>query len=362
MTPDTIDERLPFQLGHLQSCNTLWLTLTNLCNIHCKYCFNYVSRCHEHMPVSLTLAIISAHLSVYESGDNKPFCLNYFGGEPTLNQDSLVQAIDFINANDVNCDQLLMTNGVFNAKLLDRLLGKNVDFQISFDGEQNNLRFNKNLTREVSEQTVNSIKRLVEAGELVTIRSTIHHDNVSNMSDMVHFCDLQRVPRLKIAPICDFGDAKTYGIKQPSLNEFVDNFYETCELGRQYGVEIERTGLRNLTTMSQRKMAIPFVWLPDGYVAMTITYATSKAPGAEKIIIGKLNEEDGQIELDHPQIDQMKTNFLLNREKYCSECPIKNSCCGNLQFTPFATDTFVPSRDRYFCDLGIKMAAKFPDN
>lgn len=361
MNSDSIDEHLPFKFGDIVTCNSIWLTLTNLCNIHCKYCFNYVSRCHEHMSPSLALAIITAHLSRFENEGHQPFSINYFGGEPTLNQDALVQSVDFINEIDANSEQLLMTNGVFNERLLDRLLDKKVDFQISFDGKQNNLRLNKNLSTEIYEQTVKSIKRLVDSQEKVTIRSTIHNDNVANMKDLVRFCDENRITYLKIAPICDFGDAKTYGIRQPLLDEFVDNYYEAYALASQHGVQMERAGIRNLATLSQKKMTIPFVWLPDGYVAMTITYATSKAEGADKIIIGQYNEIDGKIDLDHAQINQMKTNFIRNREKYCSGCPIKDSCSGNLQFTSFATDTFVPSRDRYFCDLGIKMARQFPD-
>ena len=169
MTSDSIDEQLPFHFGYLESCNAIWLTLTNLCNIHCKYCFNYVSRCHEHMSPSLVLAI-SSHLSAFDSSDNKPFSINYFGGEPTLNQDALFQVVDFVNENDVNCDQLLMTNGVFNERLIGKLMGKHIDFQISFDGEHNNLRLNKSLNHEIYEQTVNSIIRLVDAGERVAIR------------------------------------------------------------------------------------------------------------------------------------------------------------------------------------------------
>ena len=361
MNPVEVEKSLPFQFGDVKSCNNIWLTLTNLCNIHCKYCFNYVSNCHEHMPSSLTIAIIRAHLSKLDSTLDKPLYINYFGGEPTLNQDALIQSIDFINENDVNSELCLMTNGVIKPKVLARLLNNNIDFQISFDGEQNNLRFNKNLKSEIYEHTVNSIKTLAEAHEQIAIRSTIHHDNVTNMIDLVRFCDKHQLTKLKIAPICDFGDAKTFAIKQPQLDEYIDNYKKAYELGLQYGVQMEPQGKRYLTKMYQRKMSIPLVWLPDGNVAMTITYATSKAKGAEHIIIGKYNDLTDEIDLNRKKINQMKMNFLKNRGKYCAECPIKEICCGNLQFTPFATDTFTPARDRYFCDLAVKMVEQFPD-
>ena len=90
------------------------------------------------------------------------------------------------------------------------------------------------------------------------------------MLDLVRFCDKYQLQTLKIAPICDFGDTKIFGIKQPLLEEYVDYYCKAYELGQQYGVDIAPQGKHYLTVLSKNKMRVPLVWLPDGYVAMHI--------------------------------------------------------------------------------------------
>ena len=92
-----VDDNLPLLFGEIESCQNVWLTLTNLCNMHCKYCFNYVSRCHEHMSPELAIGIMTAHLSRLDTSINNPIRIHYFGGEPTLNYATLIKAIDSVS-------------------------------------------------------------------------------------------------------------------------------------------------------------------------------------------------------------------------------------------------------------------------
>lgn len=353
-------EALPILFGDLETSYSTWLTLTNLCNIHCKYCFNYISHCNEHMPSKLAVGILKAQLLALNKDKNETYSVIYFGGEPTLNQDALLGSIDFLLENDVLCRQCLMTNGVFNQKLLDQLINKNIDFQVSFDGVSNNLRFNKNLTKRIANETITTIKKLTDHHEYVTVRATIHADNVNNMSDLVRFCAAYGVSRLQCAPICDFGDAKANLVRQPELHAYMASFEEAIHLASEYGIDMEVKGAAHLQAMTRHKMKIPLVWLPDGQVAMTITYASSAIKGAEKIIIGRYSEEEEAIILYQDKVDKLKSNYQKNRQKYCENCPIRELCSGTVQFTPFATDTFIPERDQYFCQLAVRMVQQFP--
>ncbi|KTD44256.1 radical SAM protein [Legionella parisiensis] len=353
------DEILPFSFGNLSTSNYLWLTLTNLCNLHCKYCFNYISHCNEHMSADLSVNIVKSQLLSLDKNKSEKFFVTYFGGEPTLNHAALMSSVHFLIDNDVNCRQCLMTNGVFNSRTFTDLINKDIEFQVSFDGKNNNLRFNKNLTKAVFTETLETIKKLTSNKESVCIRATIHQDNVKNLPSLVQLCDAYGVRRLQIAPICNFGDAEANAVQQPDLNEYFELFCKAFELSLQYNVHIDLHGEKYFNHIKNQKMKIPFVWLPDGYVAMSITYASSRIKGAEKIIIGKFNEVENRIDLNNSLIDQMKHNFLKNRKKYCHDCPIRDLCCGNIHFTPFATDTFNPKRDRYFCELAIRTVKEF---
>ncbi|MDR3503644.1 MAG: 4Fe-4S cluster-binding domain-containing protein [Legionella sp.] len=349
---------LPFSFGDLSQSNYIWLTLTNLCNIHCKYCFNYVHKNNEHMPTELTLDIIKAHLKSRELEARQKFQVVYFGGEPTVNQNALLAAVDFFIEEDIDCQQYLMTNSIFNQHVFNNLLSKNIDFQISYDGAYGNLRFRKNSKTVVNDEVINTIKRLTDANESVKIRATIHKENVAYIPELVQACASLQINKLMCAPTCDFGDNKINAVSQADAQAYVESMQKAYDLSRELGVNLEIQGESYFRNGLQHKMEIPFVWLPDGFVAMTITYATSKAKGAEKIIIGNLSE--GQIKLNQPLIETMKNNFAKNVSIYCADCPIQKLCRGTIHFTPFATDTFVPERDGYFCEVARNMVRAFP--
>jgi sulfatase maturation enzyme AslB (radical SAM superfamily) len=352
-----IDKQLPFTFADNGECNAIWLTLTNLCNIHCLYCFNYVLKNNEHMPAEMALDIIQQSL-VSLSNTSIPLYINYFGGEPTLNQKALLACVDFIHQNDIDAVQSLMTNGIFNDNLLEKLLSKNIQFQVSFDGSHNNLRLNKRMTTPLETKTIETIEKLSKANEQVTIRATIHRENVGCMVELVEFCHEKKVKNLKLAPICDFGEAKEYLVKQPDMNQYCDNFSKARALAYHYGINISTTG-SFLSRWKVKQMDVPLVWLPDGKASMTITYASSKAGNFSTTAVGEIDPITKDMCLDETRILEMKEQFIRNREKYCSKCPIREICCGNLHFTPFATNSFVPERDRYFCHLAQRLALMY---
>jgi radical SAM protein with 4Fe4S-binding SPASM domain len=353
-------QNLPFIFGSLQSGNYLWLTLTNLCNIHCKYCFNYVYKDHQHMSPSIAKNIVKLHLLSLDKTEDDLFKIIYFGGEPTLNHEALIQTIDFLIDNDVNCTQCLMTNGLYRKNTFEALLNKNIDFQISYDGSTGNLRFGKNQKKIINNETVTTIKKLISNKEMVRIRATIHEQNFRSLPELVRFCADNSVYQLMCSPICDFGDSKSNFIKKPDIDCYIDSLKYAYELSFEYGLNLEIRGEAYFQNLSKTRLNVPFVWLPDGYAAMTITYASSKHPKAKTIIIGKFDKEKNKIILNDTLINKMKNNFLSNYKKYCSNCPLKDTCRGNLHFTPFATNTFEPSRDYYFCSIAQKMVIAFP--
>ena len=346
----TLEKLLPFDLFNKEQCTSLWLTLTNLCNIHCQYCFNYVRKNNEYMSKDMATNIINGTLKTIQDPECTTLSINYFGGEPTLNSEALLGCINYINDCDINAQQYLMTNGIMSENLLQKLLYNDIKFQVSFDGFENNLRFNKTFKKPMDSPTVKSIEILVKSQEHVTVRGTFHEFNTNSICNLVDFCDSKKIKNLKIAPICDFGDAKTFGIKPPDINIYVDNYVKAKERANQYGINLTTVG-DLFENWKKYKMNMPFIWLPDGRAAMTITHASSHQKGFSKTQIAYFDQGTGEINVDQNRIHQMKHNFIKNREKYCIGCPIIDLCRGSLHVTPYATDTFVPERDYYFCNL-----------
>ena len=347
-------------LGDLSSVSYIWLTLTNRCNIHCKYCFNYVYRNYESMPDELAVSIVNKHLEHLQLPKQEKFHVIYFGGEPTVNDSALIASIDSIKDQNVSSQLDILTNGLIKPSVLESLLLRNVTYQISFDGSGNSVRYFKNGIKDTSDDTIKCINRINRHGGQIRLRSTIHQDNVTNMPDLITFCSQYGIPFISFAPICMFGDSELNLMRQPSIDEYVRNMKRAIELADKLNIDVDLKGEAYFKKLSSNKMRIPFVWLPDGKVAMTITYASSKIPGADSIIIGEYSKEHDSIILNEDKMQQMNANFRMNREKYCTGCPLEETCRGLIHFTPFATNTFIEERDRYFCNLAVNMSNAFP--
>jgi sulfatase maturation enzyme AslB (radical SAM superfamily) len=112
----------PYVLGDLSSVSFIWLTLTNRCNIHCKYCFNYVYRNYESMPDELAVSIVNKHLEHLQLPKQEKFHVIYFGGEPTVNDSALIASIDCIKNQNVSSQLDILTNGLIRPSVLESLL------------------------------------------------------------------------------------------------------------------------------------------------------------------------------------------------------------------------------------------------
>jgi radical SAM protein with 4Fe4S-binding SPASM domain len=355
-----INKDFPLSFGELASVNAAWLTLTNFCNVHCTYCFNYMDKDHEFMSTRLVEKIIGNHHRAIQAAGVNVLNISYFGGEPTANPKALHIAIDTIAKMNIQGTQVLYTNGFMNEAMFQSLLGKGLHFQVSFDGFHQNLRLFKNDKDGLTAKTSQFIERLHQHGESITVRATIHEGNAPFMSELVAY--LEDFPGIKLifGPVCQFGEVLKYKIKQATVDDYLDNLIAANNRAERSGLFVDMRGKRYYEWWATQNRMMPLIWLPDGKIASSLTYASSKLEGADTIIIGKYDEETDEISMDENKIDLMYRNYIKNVQKYCEGCAIKDLCMGKIHFTPFATDTFVPERDYYFCEITRKSVERIP--
>lgn len=138
------------------SCITdITLNLTSKCNLRCSYCWNdygkysNVSFCKKPQStiiennenMSKDIAFKAVDLLVQLKGKDKNLVVDFYGGEPLLNTDTLLSTVDYCRKNQrqwgVNFNFLLATNGTLLTKeISERLFKNNVQIAISIDGEK----------------------------------------------------------------------------------------------------------------------------------------------------------------------------------------------------------------------------------
>jgi len=342
----------------LLSAPTIWFMLTNLCNINCHYCFNYVSKNHEHMSPELALAILKHYLNYQQAHGIKHDYINvhFFGGEPTLNPEALFAVMDYLNEQKIKCFPLLATNGIIKEDMLDKVIERKMAFRLSFDGLKNSLRFTKSGKGDINPTIIQTIKKVRAAGQLIQMRATVHAGNVNNMCQVVNFAAEHDLDDLTFFPVYLDGNAKIYPVKQPAIEDYVNNFIKARELAKKLNISIK--GEQNALFKGKESSIFHYqlFWLPDGSLSPSIQFPSSRSEEAKNAMIGRFNLEKNDIEIDQDKIVQLGNNFYANREKYCAGCEFKNTCQGAIRFDSYMLNDKVKSADNYFCDTAKKLS------
>lgn len=171
---------------------TVWLHVTNACNLRCPYC--YVHKSNQHMDDVVGREAIDA---LVQSAHNNGFAsirLKYAGGEASLNSHTLLQLHDHAVGQTaeagIELNAVLLSNGVaIRDDLAHDLAQRGIRIMISLDGigaAHDELRPTVS-GRPTSAMVERTIERLIGIGVRPHISITITGRNVGAVADVVRY-------------------------------------------------------------------------------------------------------------------------------------------------------------------------------
>jgi len=137
------------------SITDLTLNITSECNLRCIYCWNDYGRYSNksfkkkfkrrkeaslnNRNMSADIAYRAIDLLIEMRGSDKDLVVDFYGGEPLMNLDTLIAAVDYCREKqakqNINFHFLLATNGtLLTPSLAQKLLDKRVQIAVSIDG------------------------------------------------------------------------------------------------------------------------------------------------------------------------------------------------------------------------------------
>lgn len=159
-----------FKLNLMDYRQQLILSVTESCNLRCKYCAYYDCRYdkenYKYKEMNFEIAKIAIDEYIEHSEKAEKRCISFYGGEPLLNFALIKRCVEYVNSLHLNKEMLFLitTNALLmNEEIADFLYENKFNVNISLDGpELIHNRYRKTVTGEDTfERIIKNIQLLI---------------------------------------------------------------------------------------------------------------------------------------------------------------------------------------------------------
>jgi uncharacterized protein len=121
---------------------SLNLSITEECNNRCTYCIYsgayYYERCHAHRFMNWETVKKAVDLYIAHSAHVETRWITFYGGEPLLNWDVIVQAVAYVQERSPRTHLHISTNGILlDEAKIGYIISHGISLNISYDGPKN---------------------------------------------------------------------------------------------------------------------------------------------------------------------------------------------------------------------------------
>ena len=322
-----------------------FFVLTTKCNLHCDYCYSVTQNKPRSMQMEDPVNIIKKYLRE----DAEYLLINFFGGEPTLEMDTIRNTVEYLKTvKDRKIYLRLSTNGMAGQDVWDYLIDNGFHITLSSDGVvDQNSPLDKLRNADIVDRT---LRYLVKRNAIFTVRYTATSLNCSNMLQSIDYWKSIGVPLAHIEPYHPIGNQKAEMELLPSVEEFVSSFLSAVDEAQKVGLLITTGSYMNLLTPSSYFCTGASgrfcVYNPDGSIS-TCYRVQSFDSKYKDFIIGNWKTDD---------IDSLWANNkeLLNKHtvvdmKPCGGCVNKYLCSGGCLMRNLTQSGSLDIADKWLC-------------
>jgi uncharacterized protein len=351
---------------------TLYLMVTDNCNLRCRYCFIYnnmpTNYCHTTMTfatakkmVDLFFSNISRNPPEYEKLKKTIF---FYGGEPLLNFDLIKQVIEYIESTYTNeLAQMgtkfrfsIVTNGTLITEKIAKFVGahSNLDIAISIDGpeelhDSERLRVNGKGSFAGAIRGYQLLKLIGEKAD-VSISCTIGEHNIDKLPLLLELHKQYGFATINLNPLLDTASSP---ISTEHIHKVSVRMLEYFELAREHGVYEDRVMRKaksfmdkNIHAYDCQALGAQLACSPDGQLGVC-----HEGIGMKQFFFAKASPDFDFH--SNPMIREWKRRTPLNMPQ-CYRCPALGICGGGCAYGAWLRNGSIWSLDDRFCIHSLK--------
>lgn len=350
------DTKIALTPGELRDKVEIVLNSTTACNMECQYCFLGSNQNNElRLDSQIAVEFIKKIIKI---SDKKNIYINFFGGEPTLNEPLIRTITEYINNlritnRDKNFKLAITTNGSMGKNLLNYLLDNSFYFSISMDGipfiqdAQRPFKFSQPSSKLVEE----NLRYIATYTDKLRVRLTVTSNSVDFMPiNVKYLADLgAKIIHFECVNLAGRAVESNQKVRRPSAKDFSKYFIKSLEIAKGLDISLIHTGYGILyypsrymcEGISGHRIAIS----PSGFISHCLEVQDFNHPLSQLMKLGHANLESRDVHIPN---DLRNTRFEQSKERNeCVECFCKYICSNgcpsrNYHMTgdPFTIDEF----------------------
>ena len=328
-----------------------FFVLTTRCNLSCAYCYSVTQNKPRTMEIDDPVAIIKKYLR----GDAKFILINFFGGEPTMEMDTIRATVDYLKTiKDRKVYLRISTNGITSKATLDYLIENRFHITVSSDGvPDEGSSLDKVRNAEIVDDT---LRYLVKRKAIFTVRYTATSLNHKNLSQSIKYWHSIGVPLAHIEPYHPVGTSKEEMRLLPMVDEFVNSFMAAIDEAEKVGLLLTTGAYMNLLTPSSYFCTGASgrfcVFNPDGSITTCYRVQSFESKYKEFVI--------GNWKTDEAAVMWEQNKHVLNKHsiadmKPCGGCVNKYLCSGGCLMRNLTQAGSIDVADKWLCAVKHKL-------
>ena len=342
----------------------LCLHISHDCNLRCRYCFAATGNFGgERTMMSPEIGKRAIDMLIRESGNRRNLEIDFFGGEPLMNFDTVKQIVEYAKSKEKEFNKNFKFTLTTNAILLNdeniKYMNENMqNLVLSIDGrEATNDKMRTRVDGKGSYKSILPlIKKVAESRnqDNYYVRGTFTRENLDFSKDVLHLAD-EGFKQISVEPVVAAKDTG-YDIRKEDLPAA---FKEYEELALEY-VKRDKEGkgfnffhfmidLQNGPCISKR---LSGCGSGDEYVAVTPEgdiYPCHQFVGMKDFKMGNVNHD----EIDKSIQERFREANVYTKEE-CRQCWARFYCSGGCAANAFSFNGTIKKPYSIGCELERK--------
>lgn len=305
------------------------LIITTNCNLRCDYCYSYPNSTHLDMTVEYALRIIKEKIR----SDTERVYITFYGGEPTLNMETIKAVVSHLEKMDKIVYFLIVTNGTSSDEDIDYLINKGFKFIVSSDGTPDITNNQRHVAKDMllSKHIEKTILNLVQNGVTFQVRATLTSRNLNSLKEGFSYWASLGVKFVHFEPVSLSKESiRKNSNHYPNPEEYVENVILALDEAEKLGIYVISSPYMNLLTPSTHFCTTVAMekelYAPDGAISACYQVQGRKHP-LQAFLIGEYDKDSDSFIYYEDRKKKLK-NIKVADDEPCSSCFAKYICAG----------------------------------